>query len=122
MGKALWRRAFDTVEGAVGPRVEQAVNESGFATLVVVVRRGTAIVSGVGERTTRRLWHGLNLPAGSDVRRLRRQIGDLDREVRLVRHALAQATPAQELPRAARPRVRPAAAPSVVQAADDGEG
>jgi hypothetical protein len=31
---------------------------------------------------TARAWHLLNLPAGSDVSRLRAQIGALDREVR----------------------------------------
>jgi hypothetical protein len=34
------------------------------------------------------VWHLVNLPAGSDVRKLRNQIGDLDHEVRLLRGAV----------------------------------
>ena len=34
------------------------------------------------------MWHLVNLPAGTDVRKLRNQIGDLDHEVRLLRGAV----------------------------------
>jgi hypothetical protein len=36
-----------------------------------------------------RVWHTVNLPAGTDVQRLRVQIGQLDREVRRLRLQLA---------------------------------
>jgi hypothetical protein len=88
MGKALWRRAFDAAEGALGPRVEQWVKEAPFAKTVVAVQRTSGFLTGVVEKQTRRTWHAVNLPASSDVLKLRRQVGDLDREVRLVRDAI----------------------------------
>ena len=125
MSKALWRRAFDAVEGALGPQVEQLVHQRGFSTAVVVVRRGRGLVGRVGESASRRVWHGLNLPAGSDVRRLRRQLGDLDREVRLVRHALDRAaSPTDVAAGGASARAKAPAranAPRVVRD-DDGQG
>jgi hypothetical protein len=99
VGKALWRRAFDAVEGAVGPLVEQGVQASAFSTTVVLKQRTTSVVTALAERRTRQLWHLLNLPAGSDVRRLRRQLGDLDREVRLLRDLLQSPPPGKEGPR-----------------------
>jgi hypothetical protein len=44
--------------------------------------RARKAANGVGDALTRRLWHLLNLPAGSDVARARRQVAALDREVR----------------------------------------
>ncbi len=85
MGDPLWLRAFSAVEGALGPRVEEFVHGPKFSTAVVIVQKVQSGVSGVVERRTRRVWHLVNLPAGSDVRKLRNQIGDLDHEVRLLR-------------------------------------
>lgn len=75
------KRVFDLVEGAVAPLLERAVRSDEFiaGTRRVVaaqqeLRRGA-------ERLSRRVWHGLNLPAGSDVRRLERQISRLERTI-----------------------------------------
>ena len=112
MAKALWRRAFDAAESAAGPRVEQLVRNTTFSTTVVVLQRTRSWVGRATERRTRRVWHLVNLPAGSDVQRLRRQVGDLDREVRLLREVLeaeraddrpaAQTDEARGLPRGGR--------------------
>ena len=88
MGDPLWLRAFMAVEGALGPRVEEIVHGPAFSTAVVVVQKVQSGVSSAVERRTRRVWHLVNLPAGSDVRKLRNQIGDLDHEVRLLRGAV----------------------------------
>lgn len=88
MGDPLWLRAFMAVEGALGPRVEEIVHGPVFSTAVVVVQKVQSGVSSAVERRTRRVWHLVNLPAGSDVRKLRNQIGDLDHEVRLLRGAV----------------------------------
>jgi len=93
VGKALWRRTFDAVESAVGPLVEQAVQASAFSSTVVLKQRTRSALGGLAERRTRQLWHLLNLPAGTDVGRLRRQVGDLDREVRLLRDLLQSSAP-----------------------------
>ena len=91
MGDPLWLRAFTAVEGAVGPKIEGVVHGKKFSTAVVVVQKVKSGVSGVVERRTRGVWHLVNLPAGTDVRRLRNQIGDLDHEVRSLRGAVDSA-------------------------------
>ena len=88
MGDPLWLRAFTAVGGALGPRVEEFVHGPKFSTAVVIVQKVQSGVSAAVERRTRRVWHLMNLPAGSDVRKLRNQIGDLDHEVRLLRGAV----------------------------------
>lgn len=88
MGAPLWLQAFNAVEGVVGPRVEEFVHGESFSTAVVLVQRVKRGMTGQVERRTRQVWHLVNLPAGSDVRRLRGQIGDLDHEVRALRSSI----------------------------------
>jgi hypothetical protein len=78
----LWRQAFDSAERAVAPRAESLVRTPGFALGAALVRRAHTLARGTARDVTARAWHLLNLPAGSDVTRLRAQIGALDREVR----------------------------------------
>ena len=68
LSKGRWGRVWEFVHG---PK---------FSTAVVIVKKVQSGVSGVVERRTRRVWHLVNLPAGSDVRKNRNQIGDLDHE------------------------------------------
>lgn len=88
MGTPLWLRAFNAVEGAVGPHVEEFVHGEKFSSTVVLVQKVKRGVKGQVELRTSQAWHLFNLPAGSDVRRLRGQIGDLDHEVRQLRSSL----------------------------------
>ena len=88
MGAPLWLQAFNAVEGVVGPRVEEFVHGERFSGTVVLVQKVKRGVKGQVELRTRQAWHLVNLPAGSDVRRLRGQIGDLDHEVRALRSSL----------------------------------
>ena len=78
----LWRQAFDSAERAVAPRAESLVRTPGFSLGAALVRRAQTLARGTARDVTARAWHLLNLPAGSDVTRLRAQIGALDREVR----------------------------------------
>jgi len=78
----LWRQAFDKAERAVAPRAESLVRTPGFNLGAALVRRAQTLARGTARDVTARAWHLLNLPAGSDVTRLRAQIGALDREVR----------------------------------------
>jgi hypothetical protein len=78
----LWRQAYDAVDKAVTPRAESFVRTPTFATGATVLRRAQTVARGTARGLTARAWHLLNLPAGSDVSRLRAQIGALDREVR----------------------------------------
>jgi hypothetical protein len=88
VGTPVWLRAFNAVEGAVGPRVEEFVHGETFSTSLVLVQKVKRGVKGQVERRTRQVWHLVNLPAGTDVRRLRGQVGDLDHEVRALRSTL----------------------------------
>lgn len=91
---ALWKRAFDAGERAIGPRLEQGVQTPAFATAVGIVGGLRRTVDKALERRSRQLLHLANLPAATDVRRLRRQVADLDREIRLLRDLLeAQSRP-----------------------------
>jgi hypothetical protein len=78
----LWRQAFDAAERAVSPRAETFVRTPAFHVGVSLIRRAEGVVRGTVRDATARAWHLVNLPAGSDVSRLRAQIGALDREVR----------------------------------------
>jgi hypothetical protein len=86
----LWK-VFDAAEGAVAPRLEELVRTGGFAEALGVAARAQAGVKRGLEARSRRLWHMVNLPAGSDVAHLRRQIALLDRELQEVRRALERA-------------------------------
>jgi hypothetical protein len=78
----LWRQAFDAAERAVTPRAESLVRTEGFHVGAALVRRAQTLAKDSARGLTARAWHLINLPAGSDVSRLRAQIGSLDREVR----------------------------------------
>jgi hypothetical protein len=77
-----WRQAFDTAEKAVAPRAENLVRTPAFSLGAALVRRAQTLARDSARDLTARAWHLVNLPAGSDVGRLRAQIGALDREVR----------------------------------------
>jgi hypothetical protein len=82
MSPPRWRQVFDVAERAVTPRAENFVRTPTFAVGAALVRRAQTVVTDSARGLTARAWHLVNLPAGSDVSRLRAQIGALDREVR----------------------------------------
>ncbi|MGY1608583.1 hypothetical protein [Geodermatophilus sp. SYSU D00700] len=81
-GPPLWRQAFDAAERRVTPHAESLVRTPGFATGVTLLRRAQNLARDTARGLSARAWHLVNLPAGSDLARLRAQIGALDREVR----------------------------------------
>ena len=82
MSAPRWRQAFDAVERRVTPRAEEVVRSEAFAVGAALTRRAVTVARGSARDLTARAWHLLNLPAGTDVSRLRAQVGALDREVR----------------------------------------
>jgi hypothetical protein len=80
--RPLWRQAFDAAERRVTPHAETFVRTDTFAIGAALVRRAGTLARDSATGVTTRAWHLLNLPAGTDVSRLRAQIGALDREVR----------------------------------------
>ncbi len=81
-GTPLWRQAFDAAERRVTPHAENLVRTPGFATGITLLRRAQNLARGTARDVSARAWHLVNLPAGTDLARLRAQIGALDREVR----------------------------------------
>ena len=82
MSKPGWRQANDAAETNVAPRVEAVVHTNQFARTTAMTARVRRWVSNEVNGVAARLWHLINLPAGTDVQRLRVQIGALDRQVR----------------------------------------
>ncbi len=85
-----WRKSYDAVERLLAPPAEALVRTAQFAQFTAAlfgVRRAVGNgMNGVGAR----VWHLMNLPAGTDVHRLRTQIGALDRDVRRLSLQLEQ--------------------------------
>jgi uncharacterized membrane protein YccC len=88
--KPWLRQLYDGLERRVTPPLEEFVRTDRFAELTATLGQLQSTVSGALNSATARFWHLLNLPAGTDVQRLRRQIGALDREVRRLRLELSQ--------------------------------
>jgi hypothetical protein len=95
-GKPVFWRVFDRAEEAVAPRLEEAVRSEAFLGALSLAARAQARVRRDVERRSRRLWHLANLPAGSDVTHLRRQVAELDRELRRMSVALERALAERE--------------------------
>ena len=77
-----WRRAFDAVERNVSPRVEALAHSDEFTRMTAVTARSRRLAGNAANTIAARVWHLMNLPAGTDLQRLRTQVGALDREVR----------------------------------------
>jgi hypothetical protein len=88
--KPQWRKSYDALERLLAPTAEALVHSGEFAHVAAAlfgVRR--AVGNGVNG-VAARVWHLVNLPAGTDVHRLRKQIGALDRDVRRLSLQLEQ--------------------------------
>jgi hypothetical protein len=94
------------MERQLSPRLESVVQSEQFAVAVGLAARVQRAVEGELARTTRRVLHRLNLPAGTDVTRILNEIGQLRVQVRALtdelEEARAQLTDA-EAPRVVRP-------------------
>jgi hypothetical protein len=77
-----WRRAYNAVERNVSPRVEALVHTDEFARTTAVIARVRRQAGNRVNAVAARVWHLMNLPASTDLQRLRVQVGALDREVR----------------------------------------
>jgi hypothetical protein len=76
------RRAYDAAEGAIAPRVESFVHSPEFITTTTWVAKARKRLGGGIAAAGAGIWHLVNLPAGTDIKRLRSQLGSLDRDVR----------------------------------------
>jgi hypothetical protein len=76
------RRAYDAAEREVAPRVEALLHSDEFTTTTTWIAKARKRIGGGIAAAGAQIWHLVNLPAGTDIKRLRSQLGSLDREVR----------------------------------------
>lgn len=81
-GKPLWRRAFDGVERRVAGPLESGVQSDAFADAVSLLVRSQDRLAREFQRRSGGMLGMVNLPVGSDVKRLSQQVASLERQVR----------------------------------------
>ena len=86
-----WLHGLRLVEPGDFLRLEALVRSEQFAVAVGLVARVQRAVETEMARTTRRVLHRLNLPAGTDVTRILNELGQLRLQVRDLTAELAEA-------------------------------
>jgi hypothetical protein len=86
----LWRRAFDRIERGVGGPLETTVRSDAFFEVLAHAMKARGAVAGSLEALSRRGLHLLNLPAASDMRRVREQVAAVDRRLLALSKELAE--------------------------------
>src|SRR3954447_3101651 len=77
----LWLKLVLRMERAVGGPVEAAVHSDAYFDVVAELNRGSRRLTDAMESASRRALHLLNLPAGTDIRRVREQLARMDRRL-----------------------------------------
>lgn len=83
------RGAYDAIERVLAPRLEALVRTNQYAKVSAFLAGARSSAGAQADSVATRLLHAACLPAATDISRLRRQIGELDREVRQLRLELA---------------------------------
>ena len=81
----LWQKAVVGAQSRATPVLRAAVDRQEVAAGIGMLQTLRSVVVRTTEAPSRRLWHLLNLPAGSDVNRMLVQIASLERELRELR-------------------------------------
>ena len=87
--RSSWLDAFLKLERTIGERVEEAVTSDTYYDFVAHATRARKRVGAAVESIQEEWLHLFNLPAGTDVRRLREQVSRLERELEALTLALA---------------------------------
>ena len=77
----LWLKTVHRLERAVGGPVESVVRSDRYFDTMAKVKKTRRKAGNVVEGASRRGLHLLNLPAGTDVRRVREQLMRLERRL-----------------------------------------
>jgi hypothetical protein len=80
-GAPFWLHAVYRLERAIGEPLEAALHSDTYFDAVTELLRARHSYGRVAEGVSRRLLHLLNLPAGSDIRRVREQLGRMERRL-----------------------------------------
>ena len=89
MSRPLWLRAVHRLERAIGEPIEAAVRTDTYFDVVAHGMRARSRAIGVAEGVSRRCLHLLNLPAGTDVRRVREQLARMERRLQTLSDEIA---------------------------------
>lgn len=89
----LWLRAVHRLERAVGEPLEAVLHSDTYFDVVSDLLRLQGRTTRSLEGASRRALHLLNLPAGSDVRRLREQLGRIERGLAQISKELDESAP-----------------------------
>ncbi len=77
----LWLRAVYRLERAIGEPLEAALHSDTYFDLITEIMRVRSSTGRTLEGVSRRMLHLLNLPAGSDIRRVREQLASVERRL-----------------------------------------
>jgi hypothetical protein len=77
----LWLRAVYRLERVIGEPVESAAHSDAYFDAVAQVTRLRRRAIDVVEGVSRRCLHLVNLPAGTDLRRVREQLSRMERRL-----------------------------------------
>jgi hypothetical protein len=77
----LWLKLVLRMERTIGVRVESALHSDAYFDLVADVNRTRARATAAVESVSKRIWHLANLPAGTDIRRMRQQLAGMERRL-----------------------------------------
>ena len=86
----LWLRLVLRAERAIGRPVEAAVRSDTYFDAVAELNRASRRVTDAAESVSKRALHLLNLPAGTDIRRVREQLARMDRRLLEISKELEQ--------------------------------
>ena len=79
--KPLWLKAVHKAERAVGGPIEAAVKTDTYFDIVTKATRVTGTVKRKASGASTRGLHVINLPAGSDMQRMREQLSRMERRI-----------------------------------------
>jgi hypothetical protein len=88
---STWLKLVLRLERAIGAPIESAVHSDAYFDVVTELNRGTRRLTGAVEGVSKRGLHLLNLPTGTDVRRLREQLARMDRRLVQISKELEEA-------------------------------
>jgi hypothetical protein len=77
----LWLKLIIKVERAIGEQVEKAVRSETYFDLMAEATRNHRRVVDAVEGVSTRCLHLFNIPAGTDVRRVREQLNRIERRL-----------------------------------------
>jgi len=114
----LWLDAVRKFERAIGDPIESIVTSEAYFDAMTRFKRAQSQVSGAVENVTNDMYRMFNIPAGSDVRKLREQLSRMERRLEAMSKELAkqetEPVPATSKPATrAKPRRKPTAKPKV---------